>query len=61
MSKSQIFYTAKYKIIEKAIVELLNSQPDFMSTQRRDRRENMEHLLTRWKRPGNSSVNVVQI
>lgn len=31
MSKSQIFYTERYKIIEKATVELLNSQPDFLS------------------------------
>jgi hypothetical protein len=31
MSKSQIFYTTKYKSIEKAIVALLNSQPDFLS------------------------------
>lgn len=31
MRKSQIFYTNKYKAIEKAIVTLLNSQPDFLS------------------------------
>jgi hypothetical protein len=31
MSKSQIFYTTKYRSIEKAIVTLLNSQPDFLS------------------------------
>lgn len=31
MSKSQIFYTERYKLIEKATVELLNSQPDFLS------------------------------
>lgn len=31
MSKSQIFYTNKYKEIEEAIVKLLNSQPDFLS------------------------------
>lgn len=33
MRKSHIFYTEKYKTIEKAIVKLLNSQPDFLSTQ----------------------------
>lgn len=33
MKKSQIFYTKEYKIIEKAIVDLLNSQPDFLSAQ----------------------------
>jgi len=33
MSKSQIFYTDKYKAIEKAIVKLLNAQPDFLSAQ----------------------------
>lgn len=32
MRKSQIFYTNKYKAIERAIVTLLNSQPDFLST-----------------------------
>lgn len=32
MSKSQIFYTDKYKEIEKAIAKLLNAQPDFLST-----------------------------
>jgi hypothetical protein len=32
MTKSQIFYTEKYRGIEKAIVGLLNSQPDFLST-----------------------------
>jgi hypothetical protein len=32
MNKSQIFYTEKYKTIEEAIVTLLNSQPDFLST-----------------------------
>jgi len=31
MSKSQIFHTGKYESIEKAIVKLLNSQPDFLS------------------------------
>jgi hypothetical protein len=31
MSKSQIFYTNKYKAIERAIVTLVNSQPDFLS------------------------------
>lgn len=31
MTRSQIFYTKKYKAIEKAIVTLLNSQPDFLS------------------------------
>ena len=31
MIKSRIFYTAQYKRIEKAIVTLLNSQPDFLS------------------------------
>ncbi|MBM4045608.1 MAG: hypothetical protein FJ279_10870 [Planctomycetes bacterium] len=29
--KSQIFYTDQYKAIERAIVGLLNSQPDFLS------------------------------
>lgn len=33
MSKSQIFYTKKYKAIETAIVSFLNSQPDFLSAQ----------------------------
>jgi hypothetical protein len=31
MSKSQIFYTNKYKAIERAIATLVNSQPDFLS------------------------------
>jgi hypothetical protein len=31
MSKSLIFYTEKFKAIQKAIVRLLNSQPDFLS------------------------------
>jgi hypothetical protein len=31
MTKSTIFYTNKYKEIERAIVELVNSQPDFVS------------------------------
>lgn len=31
MSQSQIFYPDKFRAIEKAIVELLNSQPDFLS------------------------------
>ena len=31
MIRSQIFYTEKHKRIEKAIVKLLNSQPDFLS------------------------------
>lgn len=32
MMPSSIFYTAKYKRIEKTIVTLINSQPDFLST-----------------------------
>lgn len=32
MTKSQIFHTGKYKQIEGAIVDLLNSQPDFLSS-----------------------------
>lgn len=32
MSKSQIFYTNKWKEIEREIVMLLNSQPNFLST-----------------------------
>ncbi|HET7090792.1 MAG TPA: hypothetical protein VFL17_19340 [Anaerolineae bacterium] len=32
MSKSRIFHTGRYKAIQKAIVKLLNSQPDFVST-----------------------------
>jgi len=31
MSRQQIFYTKRYQRIEKAIVKLLNSQPDFLS------------------------------
>ena len=31
MSTSRIFYTGRYKAIERAIVRLLNSQPDFLS------------------------------
>lgn len=31
VTKSQIFHTGKYKQIERAIVRLLNSQPDFLS------------------------------
>jgi len=31
MSQSQIFHTGRYKTIEKAIIRLLNSQPDFLS------------------------------
>jgi hypothetical protein len=31
MTTSQLFYTGKYKRIEKTIVRLLNSQPDFLS------------------------------
>ncbi len=31
MTKSRIFYTGRYKKIEKAIVKLLNAQPDFLS------------------------------
>jgi hypothetical protein len=31
VNQSQIFYTSKFKRIEKAIVKLLNSQPDFLS------------------------------
>jgi hypothetical protein len=31
MSHSPIFYTSKYHAIEEAIVQLLNSQPDFLS------------------------------
>lgn len=31
MNKSRIFYAERYKSIEKAIVHLLNSQPDFLS------------------------------
>jgi hypothetical protein len=31
MSQSQIFYTQQYQSIEKAIVKLLNAQPDFLS------------------------------
>lgn len=31
MNHSPIFYTNKYRAIEKAIVKLLNSQPDFLS------------------------------
>ena len=31
--KSRIFYAAKFKAIEKAIVKLLNSQPEFLSAQ----------------------------
>lgn len=31
MNRSPIFYTNKYKRIEKAIAELLNAQPDFLS------------------------------
>jgi hypothetical protein len=30
--KSRIFYTSKYKVIELEIAELLNSQPDYLST-----------------------------
>ena len=33
MSKSQIFHTDTYKAIEASIANLLNSQPDFLSTQ----------------------------
>lgn len=33
MAQSKIFYTDKYKAIEKAIVAFLNLQPDFLSTQ----------------------------
>lgn len=29
--KSKIFFTAKYRLLEKAIVKLLNAQPDFLS------------------------------
>ena len=32
MSESRIFHTGRYKAIQKAIVKLLNSQPDFVST-----------------------------
>lgn len=32
MRKSQILYTDKYKAIEGAIVQLLNSEPDFLSS-----------------------------
>jgi hypothetical protein len=31
MSRQQIFYTKRYQRIEKAIVKLLNDQPDFLS------------------------------
>ena len=31
MTKSRIFHTAEYKTIESSIVEMLNSQPDFLS------------------------------
>lgn len=31
MSRQQIFYTKRYLRIEKAIVKLLNGQPDFLS------------------------------
>jgi hypothetical protein len=31
--KSRIFYTAKFKAIEQAIVKLLNAQPEFLSAQ----------------------------
>lgn len=31
MKKSQLFYTNKYKAIERAIVALLNEEPDFLS------------------------------
>lgn len=31
--KSRIFYSTKFKLIEKAIVKLLNMQPDFLSAQ----------------------------
>lgn len=33
MTKSQIFYTPRYRAIESAIVEFLNSQPEYLSTQ----------------------------
>jgi hypothetical protein len=32
VTRSQIFHTGKYKQIERSIVGLLNSQPDFLST-----------------------------
>ena len=31
MTKSQIFHTNEYQSIEASIVEMLNSQPDFLS------------------------------
>ena len=31
MSRQQIFYTKRYQRIEKAIVRLLNDQPDFLA------------------------------
>jgi hypothetical protein len=31
MSRSRIFHTKRYKAIERAIVKLINSQPDFLS------------------------------
>ena len=32
MKRSQIFYSEQYKALEAAIISLLNSQPDFMTT-----------------------------
>ena len=32
MKRSQIFYSEQYKALEAAIIGLLNSQPDFMTT-----------------------------